>query len=285
MNKALRITILAAAGAMLTVLPASKAYAGDFLSSDYDLFDLDLSCEYYNDQYVNTYDGYYETYSEELTAEPDDVLIPSDDIYYEDPYDGDDWADLDIYPDEDDYRDDDFIDFDEPSNGSDDFAVDLGVVDVPGTSDPISDIGGGDDVAPPAEGAAPVRNDVTVTSDMSRALGTINSMRAKAGRGRLVFNAELNRVAVLRAAEAARKFSHTRPNGKNGLTILRENGIDFNCAGENIAMGFDSAEGAVSAWSNSFTHNRCMMGTDYSQAGLGCVTVDGCTYWVLLLTD
>ena len=124
-----------------------------------------------------------------------------------------------------------------------------------------------------------------VTSDASRALGTINSLRAKKGAGALTFNADLNRVAALRAEEATRKFSHTRPNGKNGVSILAENGISYGAAGENIACTGSSAESAVSAWARSAAHSRCMLDSGYAQAGLASATVGGTTVWVLILTD
>ena len=124
-----------------------------------------------------------------------------------------------------------------------------------------------------------------VTNEMSRALDAINARRASAGAKKLTFSADLNRAAAARVKEITVKFSHVRPNGKTNVSILREFGIDYNCAGENIACCIDSAEDAAAAWATSTTHSRCMLNKDYGHAGIGVTTVDGITYCVLILTD
>ena len=124
-----------------------------------------------------------------------------------------------------------------------------------------------------------------VTNEMSKALDAINSRRANAGAGKLTFSADLNRAAAARVKEITVRFSHVRPNGKTNVSILREFGIDYNCAGENIACCINSAEDAAAAWAASTTHSRCMLNRDYGHAGIGVTTVDGITYCVLILTD
>ncbi|MCR5603347.1 MAG: hypothetical protein K6G27_06565 [Lachnospiraceae bacterium] len=116
-------------------------------------------------------------------------------------------------------------------------------------------------------------------------LDEINKKRARAGVGLLTLDDALNRVAAKRVNEVTKKYAHTRANGKNWVTILSENGVDYDIAGENLACRINSPEQVVNAWSVSPSHNRCMLNGDYTRAGIGTVTVNGCTYWTLTLTD
>ncbi len=126
---------------------------------------------------------------------------------------------------------------------------------------------------------------VAVTDTMKRMLTAINKRRERAGVGRLTFSDELNRIAALRVNEITRSFSHTRANGKGWVSILAENNVPHDVAGENLACRMSSPEQVVAAWSSSPSHNRCMLNGDYTKAGIGTVTVNGCTYWTLTLTD
>ena len=124
-----------------------------------------------------------------------------------------------------------------------------------------------------------------VTETMKTMLNAINKRRAAAGVSRLTFSSELNRIASLRAVEVSKCFSHNRANGKNWISILTENGVPHNAAGENLACRITNPELVVMAWSRSPSHNRCMLNGDYNHAGIGTITVNGCTYWTLTLTD
>ena len=122
-------------------------------------------------------------------------------------------------------------------------------------------------------------------SDTETALNLVNARRASSGVGKLRLNSDLSRAAQARAEEITRKFSHIRPDGRTNVSILGDYGIDYNRAGENIACSTDNASDVVSAWASSPTHNKCMLNSVYTQAGIGTATVGGSTYWVLLLTD
>ena len=60
----------------------------------------------------------------------------------------------------------------------------------------------------------------------------------------LIYDYELEKVAMLRAKEIAESFSHTRPNGKAWKTAHSGNAT----RGENIAYGLGSAEAAFKAF-------------------------------------
>ena len=143
----------------------------------------------------------------------------------------------------------------------------------------------GSQTAVPAVTSSQTRNNTGVTDKINRLLNAVNEKRRKAGVGELSLKEDLNYVASLRAREASSNYSHTRAGGKNWVTILSQNKVNYNCAGENLACYMDSPEQVVSAWSMSPSHNRCMTNGEYTHAGVGTVTVNGCTYWVLTLTD
>ena len=65
----------------------------------------------------------------------------------------------------------------------------------------------------------------------------VNQERAAAGLADLKTDAALCAAAQVRAQEIAQSFSHTRPDGTNGFTVLKERGIVYVACGENIAKG------------------------------------------------
>ena len=52
----------------------------------------------------------------------------------------------------------------------------------------------------------------------------------------LVYDYDLERLAMKRAAEIALSYEHTRPNGQNPFTIYTEENITRLDTGENIAV-------------------------------------------------
>lgn len=125
----------------------------------------------------------------------------------------------------------------------------------------------------------------TNTSAIDAVIKAVNAKRSAAGVAPVVADSTLNYVASQRVKETTKKFSHTRPNGKDSASILSDYSVHVGKSGENIACCISSPEGVVAAWSNSPSHNRCMLNSVYTHAGVGCIVSDGVTYWVLILTD
>ena len=122
-------------------------------------------------------------------------------------------------------------------------------------------------------------------SSINSVISQINARRAAVGVAPLESDSVLNYIATQRVKETTQRFSHTRPNGRESVTILSDYGVSAGRTGENIACCISTPEGVVSAWANSPSHNRCMLNADYTQAGVGTIVSDGCTYWVLILTN
>lgn len=118
-----------------------------------------------------------------------------------------------------------------------------------------------------------------VTSYYTKAneqLELLNEERSDAGVSGLTMDATLQSAAMLRAAELAVFFSHTRPNGTTCFTV---SSLVY---AENIAMGISSAETVTSRWMASSGHKTNMLNSSYTTVGIGCVTVGSTTYWVEL---
>ena len=104
----------------------------------------------------------------------------------------------------------------------------------------------------------------------------------KGGLCALEYDYGLERAAMERAAEIAVYFAHQRPNGTWCYTVHDA------VSGENIAAGkgmTEDAESVVMAWREDEDpyagqgHRRNMLRADYTVMGVGCVKVDGVTYW------
>ena len=97
------------------------------------------------------------------------------------------------------------------------------------------------------------------------------------------YDYQLEEVAKLRAAELARSFSHTRPDGSKWSTAFPAGNY---YKGENIACGFESAADAFGGFLEENEdyagqgHRRNMLNRHYTRIGLAAVEVDGTVYWV-----
>ena len=101
----------------------------------------------------------------------------------------------------------------------------------------------------------------------------------------LVYDYELEKAAMLRAAEIAYnyKLHHTRPNGEDCFTAYEGT---TRYAGENIAYGYTTAEAVFTAWQekndkyNGQGHRRNMLSDDFTAFAVGHVYYNGTHYWV-----
>ena len=118
---------------------------------------------------------------------------------------------------------------------------------------------------------------VNVTSCYS----TLNKYRKSARKKTLSRNTVLENAAKTRAKEIVKKFSHTRPNGRSGLSIIKGNVYK----GENIAMGQKTCAAVMRAWYNSSGHRQNMLNKYYRKAGIAGYKYKGRMYWVQLFSS
>lgn len=113
-------------------------------------------------------------------------------------------------------------------------------------------------------------------------LALVNAARANVGVPALEYDENLEQIAMLRAAETAISFSHTRLNGSGCFSAADEMGIDsvFFC-GENILAGnVYSPEFANQLWTNSPGHYQNMIEAGFTSVGFGTFERGGVLYWV-----
>ncbi|MDO5388086.1 MAG: CAP domain-containing protein, partial [Clostridia bacterium] len=60
--------------------------------------------------------------------------------------------------------------------------------------------------------------------------------------------------------------------------MIKNAGISYKTAGENIAKGQKTAEAVFNAWMNSSGHRANILNSSYTQMGIG-VTSGGTLYW------
>lgn len=101
-------------------------------------------------------------------------------------------------------------------------------------------------------------------------LAFVNANRKQAGLSPLTLDAELCEAAAIRASEAAKSFSHTRPSGQSWATILEEMQIQYRSAGENLAQNYETPEAVVQGWMNSPGHRANILSSKFSRMGIAC---------------
>ncbi|MGP6159205.1 MAG: CAP domain-containing protein [Vulcanimicrobiaceae bacterium] len=100
----------------------------------------------------------------------------------------------------------------------------------------------------------------------------LNQVRSSGGVALLAFDQRLVAVARQHALDmiARHYFAHEAPDGRSPFDRLREAGIQYDYAGENLAMD-DSADDANSALLHSPPHRENMLEPHYRRVGIAAV--------------
>lgn len=104
-----------------------------------------------------------------------------------------------------------------------------------------------------------------------RVVQLVNKERAAAGLSALTEKAELDKVATLKSEDMAKLgyFDHTSPTYGTPFQMLKQFGINYSAAGENIAYGQSSPEEVMKGWMNSPGHRANILNSNYTQIGVG----------------
>ena len=121
--------------------------------------------------------------------------------------------------------------------------------------------------------------DTSVRSFEQEVIRLVNEQRVKNGLNPLTENWELSRVARYKSQDMVdnRYFSHTSPTYGSPFQMIRDFGISFRRAGENIAYGQRTPQAVVNAWMNSSGHRANILNASYTQIGVGYVANGN--YW------
>lgn len=114
----------------------------------------------------------------------------------------------------------------------------------------------------------------------------VNEERAQEGLAPLTVDERIESAANTRAKEIQTSFSHTRPDGSSFSTAMKQAGVNYRRAGENIAWGQKTPQEVVNAWMNSPGHRANIMNAGYTRIGVGHLqNAAGTSYWVQLFAD
>ncbi len=146
------------------------------------------------------------------------------------------------------------------------------------------------EVTPPAENTTPeVDNPTTeqekpstsyeVSAFEQKVVELTNAERAKQGLKPLTLDVELSKVARIKSQDMKDKnyFDHNSPTYGSPFDMMKQFGISYKSAGENIAQGQQSPEAVVQAWMNSQGHRENIMNASYTHIGIGHVADNN--YW------
>ncbi|MGG0453741.1 CAP domain-containing protein [Priestia megaterium] len=108
----------------------------------------------------------------------------------------------------------------------------------------------------------------------------VNQEREKQGLKSLTLNKKLSDVARTKSKDMMDKgyFDHNSPTYGSPFDMMKQFGIEYTTAGENIAKGQQSPEDVMNAWMNSDGHRKNILNPDFTEIGVGYVKGDT-TYW------
>ena len=98
-------------------------------------------------------------------------------------------------------------------------------------------------------------------------LKLVNEERAKKHLKPLKLAEDLCQWADIRAKECSELFSHTRPNGEDGLDIISSS--KYRIRGENLSLGSTTPEQVMYQWMHSPSHRDNILFPDYTELGVG----------------
>ncbi|MFZ5650609.1 MAG: CAP domain-containing protein [Bacillota bacterium] len=112
-----------------------------------------------------------------------------------------------------------------------------------------------------------------LTADEQRMLSLVNSERAKMGLSPLSANLKLTEVARVKARDmiANNYFSHTSPTYGSPFDMMRQFGITYHYAGENLA-GAPAVDTAHTNLMNSPGHRANILKANYNEVGIGIIS-------------
>lgn len=109
-------------------------------------------------------------------------------------------------------------------------------------------------------------------TEEAQMVADINSARTAAGLSPLTIDSKLSEVARAYAHDMAlrRYFGHLSPEGKSVADRFDVAGIDYQCAGENIAFVQDEEE-AMAGFLHSSDHRANILSKRYTRIGVGII--------------
>ena len=121
--------------------------------------------------------------------------------------------------------------------------------------------------------------DPTVANYEQEVIRLVNEIRMENGLKALTYDWELARVARYKSQDMKDNayFSHSSPTYGTPFQMIRNFGLSFRSAGENIAKGYATPQAVVNGWMNSSGHRANILNANFTHIGVGYVS--GGNYW------
>lgn len=121
---------------------------------------------------------------------------------------------------------------------------------------------------PPAPSPGPSGS---MTANELKIVELVNAERAKLGLRALAVDTKLSQVARLKSEDMRDKryFAHQSPTYGSPFDMMRQFGITYRTAGENIAAGQRTPEEAMRGWMNSSGHRANILNSSFTHIGIG----------------
>lgn len=121
--------------------------------------------------------------------------------------------------------------------------------------------------------------DSNVTAYEQEVIRLVNEIRAENGLNALTYDWELSRVARFKSQDMKDNhyFAHNSPVYGTPFQMIRNFGISYRTAGENIARGYRTPQAVVDGWMNSSGHRANILNSSYTKIGVGYVPSGN--YW------
>ena len=99
----------------------------------------------------------------------------------------------------------------------------------------------------------------------------VNEIRVQNGLKELTYDWELSRVARYKSEDMRdnKYFSHTSPVYGTPFQMIKNFGISYRSAGENIAKGYATPKAVVDGWMNSPGHRANILNASFTRIGVG----------------
>lgn len=113
-----------------------------------------------------------------------------------------------------------------------------------------------------------------VSQAVQQVIDLTNEQRRKNGLPALQADTKLNSVAQMKSVDMQQKgyFSHTSPTYGSPFDMMRDQGVSYRTAGENIAQGQRTPQEVVNAWMNSEGHRKNILSRNFTHIGVGYET-------------
>jgi uncharacterized YkwD family protein len=110
-----------------------------------------------------------------------------------------------------------------------------------------------------------------VSQYVQQVIDLTNAQRSKNGLPALKADTQLSGVAQKKSLDMQQKnyFSHTSPTYGSPFDMMRDFGVTYKSAGENIAQGQRTPQEVVTAWMNSEGHRKNILSSNFTNIGVG----------------